>query len=373
LTVPPEAIGRIIAAHGLPGSGPALLAPPPSEPLRADDWEDLREHIRAQRLTGLFARAVADGTFPATAEQAAEAAADQAGAMAVTLLLERDMLRAVRILLDAGVDYRVLKGSSIAHLDYPDPALRTFADTDLLVRSEEFDAAARALTDAGYQRLYPQPRPGFDRRFTKGTTFTNLDGREIDLHRTFVLGPFGLTVNLADLWGDRDRFVLGGMELLALPQEERFLGVCYHAALGDLPPRLVPLRDIAQAHLGGRVDVDRVLELAERWRAQSVLARAVLLAWDSLGLDVSTPLTVFARNHVAPRREQRALAAYLGRRRGSATLLVASLRVIPGPRAKAAYLAALAWPDQSYLTGRHRGRGSRWLGGTRAMFRGGPT
>ena len=82
-----------------------------------------------------------------------------------------------------------------------------------------------------------EPRPGFDSRFSKGAAFTMPGGRDIDLHRTFVSGPFGLSVDLGGLFATSTPFVVGGRRLLGLGRTERFLHACYHAALGRGTPR----------------------------------------------------------------------------------------------------------------------------------------
>ena len=64
----------------------------------------------------------------------------------------------------------------------------------------------RTLQQEGYDRRYPEPRIGFDARFAKSVTMWSAAGHEIDLHRTLVLGPFGLRVQLDDLWSNRDTF-----------------------------------------------------------------------------------------------------------------------------------------------------------------------
>ncbi|MCA1704679.1 MAG: hypothetical protein LC808_16010, partial [Actinobacteria bacterium] len=62
-----------------------------------------------------------------------------------------------------------------------------------------------------------------------------------------MLGPWGLLVNLDDLWGDDGQeFVVGGHRLRALSHEYRLLHACYHATLGNWPLRLASLRDIAE-------------------------------------------------------------------------------------------------------------------------------
>ena len=79
-------------------------------------------------------------------------------------------------------------------------------------------------------------RPGFDREFGKDVLI-RINGIELDIHRTFVTGPFGLTIPLEQLFASATPFAVGGRTLHALGGEEMFLQACYNAALGDRPVR----------------------------------------------------------------------------------------------------------------------------------------
>jgi hypothetical protein len=340
-----------IAGHGLAGCQAELLA----EPLGDEDWARLVRRVEHERMPGLLVAAIDDGVLPATSEQAAEAARMHSASMASALVLERDLLLTVEMLSVAGIESRVLKGSAVAHLDYPDPSLRSFGDIDVLVPAESFDRAVKLLVGRGDSRQFPAPRPDFDRRFAKGASFITARGRDIDLHRTFVSGPFGLTVTLPDLFATATPFTLAGATLLALGAEERFLHACFHAALGDRPPRLVAVRDVAQILLHTPLTEARVLELAERWRAEPVLSQAVSFAWDTFELPDAVPLSVWARRYRPNRSQQRALRAYSDEASGYAAQAAAAVLAIPGLTDRAAYLRALLFPQASYLEGRHPG------------------
>src|SRR4051794_119289 len=178
-----DAVVRGIAASGLAGTD----TPWPAAPLGAAEWGELIGAVRHERLAGLLVHAISDESLPVTSEQAAEAHREHFAGILLVLANENKMLEVVRELAAAGVSARVLKGSAVAHLDYPDPSLRLFGDLDLLVPSGQWDQAVAALVAAGHVPMYRQPRPGFDRRFSKGNTFQTDDGLEIDLHRTFVM------------------------------------------------------------------------------------------------------------------------------------------------------------------------------------------
>jgi Uncharacterised nucleotidyltransferase len=179
---------------------------------------------------------------------------------------------------DAGVEYRVFKGVALANTVYVDPALRVFADVDVLVPTPDFGRAARVLEFAlGARRALPELRPGFDARFGKEAMLRTVNGLELDLHRTFVDGGFGLRIDLDDLFASPRRFALGSREVATLLPAHLLLSSCYAAALGDWPPRLASQRDVVQMLKVDAPTTGVVLDLARAWRCESVLrARSAL-------------------------------------------------------------------------------------------------
>lgn len=324
-------------------------------------WTAVLDSCRAQRMLGLLWALASEEGVDLDEDQGEQLEHELREALAGDLIRERELLRLVEVLEAAGVEARVLKGPAVAHLDYPDPAMRSFADVDLLVRPGEWDRAVAALCGDGWLRTYFEPRPGFDRRFSKGTVLTHPDRPvEVDLHRTLALGPFGLTVNLGDLWASGQAFELGGRSVTALDLERRLIHACYHAALGDLPARFVPLRDIAQMSLSGGANWDVVRDLTSRWGAEAVVSRAFELTWEKLELPAEAyPLGTQLWLDV-PDRQRGALGVYLSKRRTSVGLTVASVAVLPKISDKARFVACLAFPQRSYVQQRYGGSAERW-------------
>jgi hypothetical protein len=289
--------------------------------------------------------------------------------MVTALALEATLVRTVALLEDATIEHRVLKGTGVAHLDYPDPALRSFGDVDLLIRSSQFTAAVGALVAVGHQRRYPEPRPGFDRRFSKGSCLVSPEGHEIDLHRTLAMGPYGLAVDLDDLWRRSATFELAGREFSALGPEERFLHACFHAVLGDNPPRLASVRDVAQMLLGPPLDVDLTRRLSSSWGADAVVARAVDMATDLLGVQMDGPLVRWTTSVSPDRQDRRHLALYTDATANYAAKSFAAVRAIPRLRDKAAFLLALALPRRRYLAQRGEQPLRRWRRGLTQVWR----
>lgn len=358
-----EGFVRAIAAKGLQGSALEV----PVSPLEESEWNNLLQSVRFHRLAGLLAATIHDGDMPATPQQQDEAYREHAVAMQRCLQLEADLLRVSDLLGRRGVPHRVLKGPAFAHLDYPDPALRAFVDIDLLVPSGRYDDAIGALTEAGFERKFTEVRAGFDRRFGKGASLIGPNGHDIDLHRTFVMGPFGLTLDLDEVWRSVDTFAIAGRSFETLDGDQRFLHACYHAAIGNARTRLGPLRDLAGMLQRDGVDVERALTLASRWKASAVVARAVDLAWDTFRL-AETQLSRWAGEFVPTERDRRALRTYLDLEMGYAARSFEAVRAIPGLRAKAAFARALAFPSGDYGAGRHGGRWRRWRAASRQII-----
>ncbi len=359
-----------VAAHGLPrgaGAAAGMAGGPVDEPT----WEAVLAGATRERLAGLLLAAATDGALDLSAKRLEQVRALHLTSMATTVRLERELLLAHGLLSGAGIGVRVLKGPAVARLDYADPALRPFADIDLLVGGEQVDAASDVLTGAGYRRRFPQPRPGFDRRFGKGSSFRTPDGHEIDLHRTLVMGPFGLSLRVEQLWGAGTPFEVGGVGMTALGADERLLHASFHVALGDVPPRLAPQRDVAEMLLFGAHDHERLVALAEGWQAGPVLASAIALTWRTLGLEPvsSHPLVTWAHDRGTTAPERRRLAAYARPGTSYAGKSFEAVRALPSWSDRAALLRALLLPSREYVRQRHHGRLTRLRHGLRQVHR----
>jgi hypothetical protein len=368
----PDRVLAAAAATGLASSRLTLGR----RPLDDATWSWVLNRANAERATGLLAAAIQTGALVATADQEDQVRRAHVALLQTCLLLEDHLLTVSHVLDAVGVEPRVVKGPAVAHLDYPDPSWRGFGDIDLLLRAPEYDGAIRALEAAGFERGFREVRPGFDRRFGKGVSLVGPSGFELDVHRTFAMGPYGLSLDTGTLWASSSSFVLAGRTFDALDPDLRLLHACYHAALGRHRPGLVPLRDVAGMLLRSSdpVDRDRVQDVARAWRAEAVLARAVRLAWDLFDLEEDT-LSRWAGAYRPAPRDLRWLRVYLDPHMGYAARSIVGLQAVPGWRQKAAFAWALAVPSRDYGAGRYGGRWERWRSAGRqvaALTRRGP-
>src|SRR5262249_43249749 len=156
----------------------------------------------------------------------------------------------------------------------------------LLVRTQDWRRACEALDRHGFARRLPEPRPGFDERFGKAASHAAEDGTVVDLHRTLVVGPFGLWMNAEELFDRSTPFALGGVVLLRLDDTSQLIHACLHATLGCWPPLLMPLRDVVQVAGAGTVDWAAVEDIAGRWRVAVVVQESLAQASELFNVEL---------------------------------------------------------------------------------------
>jgi Uncharacterised nucleotidyltransferase len=335
-----------IAAHGLPSRHLIKGAPPCDE-----EFHVLLAACEQHRLLGLLAKAVRDGTVALSDEQEQAFEEKYRAWLTHALWVEQLLLRATVALDRVGISSRVLKGVALAHTAYDDPSERVFGDVDLLVPADQLTRSSEVLATAlEGVRVQPELRPGFDDRFGK-EVMLKVGAVELDLHRTFVEGAYGLTVKLDDLFAPPYRFPLGITELESLPMPQRFLHASYAAAFGDWPPRLMSLRDLAQLVHRERPNLVDVLLMAREWQCEPIVARAVKLTWDELAL-TSEPAIVEWANRFEPTPHQRRMLSWHEGTARAFTRQAAALLVLRGTRTRLAYLRAIMFPQRSYLVAR---------------------
>lgn len=316
-----------------------------------DNWPMVLAKLYDQRLTGLAVAAAEGGSLSLSSEQTEDLLSSHRDAMLQALALERHLVTLSAALEEAAVDMVLLKGPALAHTVYPDPSWRPFADLDLMVKRRDWRQACEVLTSRGLRRGLPEPRAGFDERFGKAAEFIGGDGLMVDLHRTLVVGPFGLWVDPDELFEKKVPLRVGGRRIFRFDDTNLLIHACMHASLGWWPPLLMPVRDVVQVASFANVDWEVLEDRSQRWKLIAVVRHAFETAVETLG--VALPGDTRVLTAVQPRRlERRALQAYITERRGRGGTALSLLRAIPGVRAKTAYVRALLFPSREFLRAR---------------------
>jgi hypothetical protein len=358
-----SSLGATLLARALAFDLPATPWRPPAEPLDAPRWNALLTEVHRLRASGPLTAAVVHGAWPTTDEQRHELALEHRASMALAVHLEQHLVVLHHELAAAGIGVVILKGPAIAHLDEADPSRRAYGDLDLLTRGDDFASVTAHLEQRGGRRRFAEPTRGFDRRFSKGASFSFDENLEVDLHRTLCPGPFGFAVHIDQLWEHTEGFRVADHELRALDRPGRFLHACIHALLGQAEPRPPALRDLV---LTAPRDRDELLDALSRGREelQVVVRDGVLTAAARLGWAPPRHLAHWCRTSASSPRTARWLWAYQHDRRSSARLSLASVAAIDGLTNKIAYAQAVALPRHHRL---HHTR--RWRSGLSGLRR----
>jgi hypothetical protein len=203
------------------------------------------------------------------------------------LLLSHHAARAMQALSAAGIAGAIVKGAAFARRLYPDPALRTFTDADVLIFEVRRDDAARVMRDLGFELFEFDDRQGKDYHEQKWLLATQRDVM-IELHSNLVHSPKlrgAMRVRYEDVLaaGDGDSEAPTALLLVAAA----------HAAIGHQCDRLQHLVDIVQAARGaaGAVDPERLAGVARHCGVTLAVASALDLAGrtfqDAAALDLA--------------------------------------------------------------------------------------
>ena len=208
--------------------------------------------------------------------------------------------------------------------------MAAIVDVDVLVPGERFDDAAALLGELGFRRRSVESRPGFDRRFGKGATFSKDDAANVDLHRTLVAGPYAFLIDPSDLYDSPAHFELSGTRLAALSPEARFIHTCISATLSDSEPKLITLRDVVQTSRDPTLDRAELRRLCARWHIGDVVNSTMSTVNESLGLEAADALPGDLATPESSATARIAEWAYRGQEKRWRRQSLAAIPFIPG-------------------------------------------
>lgn len=228
-------------------------------------------------------------------------------------------------LLDAhGIDFIALKGITLASTVYEDPALRQFADIDLLLHERDIDKARELFEQEGLRPVYSHgilsegsaALSGFQNRVYR--TYYHqyeLNSRDgliyVDIHWRLSprVYPADITAELA--WRDAIYAEVQGRKVKVLPDELQLLYLCAHGAK-DGWCQLKWVVDASRLlEAGTALDWKRLFALARNCRCEKILATGLALAHHLLAAQLPPPALERTLTHPSAIRTARRLGKRL--------------------------------------------------------------
>jgi hypothetical protein len=207
----------------------------------------------------------------------------------------------------AGVETITLKGMALAHAVYPEAGCRPMADVDLLIRPDDRAVALGALQALGYRT----PGDAADRH-TASRSFAELvrDRTRIDLHwhlARYLRFEGVVAVDHDGLWRRASPLVTPEGRSLELCPEDLLLHLTLHLTLGSDFARALWYADVdaVARHFAARLDWERVIAEAERWRIRALAGWVLGVVRRSFG----TPLPPGVLQRLGHGRLRRAAVA----------------------------------------------------------------
>lgn len=199
------------------------------------------------------------------------------------------LLRRIAGALDgAGVPFVVLKGAALAHLAYPEPALRPMGDIDVWTRADLMDQASAALIASGvpYSARMELRRAAANPMETATVRIFEAPGTQVvlELHGTVRSMAATAPAWLEPAWARATPRDLGGVTVLVPHAEDMLTHLAVHAgAHHRFAMGLRPLLDIALwlEREGGGCDWPAMVG---RWRHEGCLT------WGSLSVSLAQDL-----------------------------------------------------------------------------------
>ena len=339
LTDDTRAVAALLRAPG------DLLTPAPGE------WRMLVDAAQAEGVLPLLAsRAASRRWHPGFAAALRPGAAANA---ALELVRHREGRRLFSAFAAAGVAPILLKGGHLAYSVYDSPELRPRADTDLLVRDDEFGPVRRALGAAGYA---PVPHVTGEVAFGQ-FQYSRTDGsgarHTIDLHRR-IANPLAFAARLT-----YEELCDEAVALPALAPNARgpalwralILACVHRTAHHGTSSRLIWLYDIhlLAARLKDR-QWDCVVDAAAAKGLAPVVAAGLTDTVDAFGTILPPDLIARLTGHGAAADPD--VIAFLDRPPTLLRVAASDWRRLRSWRARARFLREHLFPAPSYI--RHR-------------------
>jgi hypothetical protein len=254
------------------------------------DWDALLELARTHGVQTLLARRLAG--IPGTPAAASDRLTEAARAVARrSTWLTAELLGVLDLLAGGGIDALAYKGPVLGAEAWGDPALRPFADLDLLVAPEQFAAAAAALRAAGLvaggigagRQLAAHLEHAWE------VELSNDRGLVVDLHRGLVARHLARGPHPRELFNRSRSVSVDGRSLPTLGRGDTLVGLCLGGA-SELWSRLKAVVDVAEL-LQATADWDWpiLLDRAHSDGTVRMLLLGVALGCDHAGVPLPEP------------------------------------------------------------------------------------
>ncbi len=280
---PENELLRLCAASILPEERAPRLRALAQKPL---DWAYFQEQAVFHRVFPQAYRALTSTAVDGLAPEIREGLHSlYFNNLARNLAIEKELVRVLEALSQAGVTAMPYKGPVLAETSYGELGLRQFNDLDILIRESDLDAAVSALIGLGYDSEFPDSpaRRKRLRAHLRDFAFRRPNGPcAVEVQWRLAQRYHPLFRDPARVWARLRYESLAGLPVRTLSPEDTLMVLCLHGLYHSWQ-RLQMVSDVAQSMRAGRVlDWDKMLADAREQGALRILLLGLLLAHNIL-------------------------------------------------------------------------------------------
>ena len=278
LKIPPEGTALLALVRASLSARPSAVETVPS----SLDWDFLQRLARHHRLEPLLYYGLSRSHFTGIPSMVREQWEVRRRHAVARVLYHQEALGAIASAFeDRRISFILLKGEALSKALYPQGGLRPYADIDLLIRPEAYEAAKSVLIKLGFQLRHPTTEA--ERRRLFGEIEFDKEGPislTVDLHWDTLMAswePQSL-FNEQETWASVDQIRLGNRSLPVLSGEALLLYLCVHFAFHHVFDGLILLCDLflVLRRDAERIDWDRLVAMANRCKCQHALYYSLL-------------------------------------------------------------------------------------------------
>jgi len=197
-----------------------------------------------------------------------------------SLRLASELVNILECLQRRGVAAMPYKGPVLAQAVYGDVAMREFSDLDILIRASEYEQAAEAVRELGYEPSSVL-RPAIERAWLRTGYERGFDGplgkNLLELQWRLAPRFYALEMDVDDLFRRATVVRFAAHEVRTLSAEDLLLALCVHASKHTWM-RLGWLCDIAEVVRSQRIDYGVVRERATQLGIVRIVGVSLWLA-----------------------------------------------------------------------------------------------
>lgn len=195
-------------------------------------WEDVLARVGKHRIGPLLYFAIKNDPKFSVPEWVAEVLKESFfDSVLKQAYYQAELEKLLAYLESKGIEIIVMKGFVLSRLIYPDPALRTFVDLDLLFKEKDWSAIRLGLLEAGFMptkdREALPPKLTDWEVFEHDLAFYNAVGSKVELK----LDPFDLGIRsrlIDEIWNKSVVYEFGSIKCRALSPEHQLLHLLLH-------------------------------------------------------------------------------------------------------------------------------------------------